>query len=145
MLESAATLFENRKIMLKRLKKKSYEKYMKEFRGQYDMTFLEMTTYMDSQEDKEKAAKDIADAFIQSVKNGFEKRGKISSVTQFDLNLFMIYYVFPAITMTYHEEAKRINDVLCASWGEQLKGAKIGYSDYDTLYNSFNEKILGIF
>ena len=62
-----------------------------------------------------------------------------------DLNFFMIYYVFPAILMTQYDDAKLMADTLCETWGNSFKGAKIGYTDYETLHESFKEKIFGIF
>ena len=75
----------------------------------------------------------------------FEKRGKIKGNVQMDLNFFMIYYVFPAILMTQSDDAKLMADTLCETWGKSFKDAKIGYTDYDKLYESFKEKIFGIF
>lgn len=145
MLDNAAILFENKKVMLKKLKKKTYEANMKEFRANYRGIFDEMTALMDSSEDKPARAKEIGEGFTASVWDAFSKNGKISGVNQFDLNLFMIYYVFPAILLTYHDDAKLLCDELCASWNSRLKSGQIGYKDYDTLYKSFNEKILGLF
>ena len=73
------------------------------------------------------------------------KKGKIDSAVQTDLNFFMIYYVFPAILLTEHDDAKLIADHLCSRWGEKFKNSKIQYTDYDSLYVSFREKIFGIF
>lgn len=69
----------------------------------------------------------------------------IDSAIQTDLNFFMIYYVFPAILLTEHDDAKLIADHLCSRWGEKFKNSKIQYTDYDSLYVSFREKIFGIF
>lgn len=57
----------------------------------------------------------------------------------------MIYYVFPGILKTDYENASMIADGICTEWGETFKDSKIGYTDYDTLYQSFKEKIFGIF
>ena len=62
-----------------------------------------------------------------------------------DLNFFMIYYVFPAILMTQSDNAKMMADTLCETWGKSFKDSKIAYTDYDSLYSSFREKIFGIF
>ena len=62
-----------------------------------------------------------------------------------DLNFFMIYYVFPAILKRNHEYAKLLADTLCETWGSSFKNSKIGYTDYETLYKAFREKIFGIF
>ena len=67
------------------------------------------------------------------------------SAVQTDLNFFMIYYVFPTILGTEHEYAKLIADSICSAWGKRFKESQIQYTDYDTLYGSFREKIFGIF
>lgn len=57
----------------------------------------------------------------------------------------MIYYVFPAILMTEYKDAKIIADHLRDEWGRRFKDSKIEYTDYDSLYGAFREKIFGIF
>lgn len=145
MLDQVATIFENKEEMLKKLKKKSYETYMKDFREKHGHFFREMTDAMREAEDKDKMAEEIADIFIGAVKETFETKGKIKGRLQADLNFFMIYYVFPAILMTENEYAKQIADVLCEKWGKTFKDSKIGYTTYDELYKGFQDKILGIF
>ena len=56
----------------------------------------------------------------------------------------MIYYVFLQFG-TEHEYAKLIADSICSAWGKRFKESQIQYTDYDTLYGSFREKIFGIF
>ena len=147
MLTNVVTMFDNQKEMMKHLKKKSYEQNMKEFFGKNQRYFTEMNEYMDGAEDKEKAAKELGECFVDAVEKEFAKgkKGKIASPVQADLNMFMIYYVFPAILKTGHADCKVLADGLCNAWRENFKGGQIGYTDYDTLYNSFREKIFGIF
>lgn len=145
MLEQIATMFDNKEEMMKKLKKKSYEKNMGEFRERNARYFKEMTDYMDEKSDKEGAAQEIAEVFTEAVKEQFSVKGKIKPRTQTDINFFMIYYVFPAILLTEHEQAKLLADTICSTWGNKFKDSKIGYTDYDKMYGSFNEKIFGIF
>ncbi|MCI6552658.1 MAG: hypothetical protein MR430_03825 [Lachnospiraceae bacterium] len=145
MLEQAATMFDGMQRMMKRLKKASYETNMKEFRKKNQEFLKEMTDYVEGREDKETAAGEIAEVFVERIKDAFERKGKIKGTTQTDLNFFMIYYVFPAILLTEHEDAGTVADALCESWGAGFKNSKIGYTDYGTLYKSFREKIFGIF
>ena len=85
--------------------------------------------------------------FAESVEHEFasSKNGRISGPLQLDLNFFMIYYVFPAILMTEHEDAVLIADQIRDEWGNRFKDSKIQYTDYDSLYGAFREKIFGIF
>lgn len=145
MLEQVESMFDNMVEMLKKIKKKTYEPRMKGFRLKYGDYFTEMTEYMDSMEDKEQAAEDIATAFVMAVKDNAEVRGKIGGRKQVDMNFFMIYYVFPAILLTEHEHAKDIADAICAKWGKTFKNSEIGYTTYDKLYDSFQNKIFGLF
>lgn len=147
MLEGAVSMFDNMEPMLKKLKKNAYETNMKTFRQTYGHYFQEMTEYIGRSDDQEKAAREMGNEFAGKVKEKFQspKNGKIKSYVQADLNFFMIYYVFPALLLTGHEYAKTAADALCTAWGENFKDGNISYTDYDTLYNGFREKIFGIF
>ncbi|MDE7332537.1 MAG: hypothetical protein K2O16_09915 [Lachnospiraceae bacterium] len=145
MLEGVEKIFEEMQPMMKKLKKASYEKNMLAFREKHSHYFWEMTDYMNQAEDKEKTAKEIAVSFVDKVEKNYARKGKIGGRIQADLNFFMIYYTFPAILLTGSEYAKMIADALCGEWGARFKDSKIGYTDYDTLYKGFRDKILGIF
>lgn len=147
MLNQMEQMFENMKPMMKKLKKASYKANMENFIEKYGHYFREMTEYTESASDKEAAAEEIAECFVNKVHDAYvsPKKGKIDSAVQTDLNFFMIYYVFPAILKTEHEDAKLIDDTLCAKWGSTFKDSKISYTDYDSLYVAFREKIFGIF
>ena len=144
MLQQVEAVFENMAPMLKGLKKKTYETNMKAFREKNNEFFFEMMDQLKFG-DKEVIARHLSNSFVAAVKQLFEKRGKIKGSTQMDLNFFMIYYVFPAILMTQSEDAKLMADTLCETWGNSFKDSKIGYTEYDKLYESFKEKIFGIF
>lgn len=145
MLQGIETIFEDRDKMMAHLKKKKYEEYTKIFIQKHGHYFQEMTAYVGGAADKEAAAEEIGECIASAVKNAFEnKRGKIGARTQSDLNFFMIYYVFPTILGTESEDAKMIADGVCNAWKKNFKDSDIGYTDYDTLYNSFREKIFGI-
>ncbi|MEE0106948.1 MAG: hypothetical protein UEY91_09180 [Lachnospiraceae bacterium] len=144
MLNQVETMFDDMEKMIKKLKKKQYEENMENFMTAYEAYFLEMETYM-SENDPQTAAKEISQVFVDAVKERYEVKGKIKGYVQADLNLFMIYYVFPTILKRDHEHAKLLADTLCETWGSSFKDSKIGYTDYDSLYKSFREKIFGIF
>ncbi len=147
MLENVETMFDNMDGMLKKLKKKSYEENMGRFLEKNQHYFQEMTEHMDAAQDKEKAVSEIASVLGECVENRFGKgeKKKISSRTQADINFYMIYYVFPAILKTGHQDCRLIADTVCAEWKTRFKDSAIGYTDYDSLYKSFREKIFGIF
>lgn len=147
MLDHIESIFDNMRPMMKKLKKASYEKNMDEFLGTYGHYFSEMTDITEGAEDKDAAAKEIALCFADKVQNTFTsaKKGKIDGCVQADLNFFMIYYVFPALLKTGHGDARLIADRICDEWGNRFKDSRIQYTDYDSLYSAFREKIFGIF
>ena len=138
MLQQVEMIFEDMPSMLKGLKKKNYESNMKIFREKNNDFFFALMDQLKI-ENREVVAQHLSNSFVAAVKQIFEKRGKIKGNTQLDLNFFMIYYVFPAILMTQSDHAKIMADALCETWGKSFKDSKIGYTDYDTLYQSFKE------
>lgn len=144
MLQQVEAVFENMAPMLKGLKKKTYEANMKAFREKNNEFFFSLMDQLKIG-NKEVIAQHLSNSFVAAVKQIFEKRGKIKGNIQMDLNFFMIYYVFPAILMTQSDDAKLMADTLCETWGSSFKDSKIGYTEYDKLYESFKEKIFGIF
>mgnify|MGYP001044979794 CR=1 FL=1 len=105
-----------------------------------------MTSYVKEGEDKEDRAEEIGLTLTKDVREAFaSRRGKINSGVQANLNLFMIFYVFPTLLKTGDEDARLIADAVCEAWAREFKGNNIQYTDYDTLYNSFRNKIFGLF
>ena len=147
MLNGVSSIFDNMPEMLKRLKKKSYEKNFAAFEESFSQYRLEMTTYMTKASDKEKMAQELAAAFADDVEAKFKEgaKNKIKNTKLTDINFFMIYYLFPAILKTEHENADLMAEAVCAEWASRYNNAPQGYADYDTLYGSFKEKIFGIF
>ena len=78
MLEQVAGMFDNMKPMLKKVKKKSYEQNMKDFKHQYGICIDDMLVYIEKCENKEEAAKEAgaACAFIPK-ENWKENYGKL--------------------------------------------------------------------
>ena len=146
MLENVETIFDNRETMLKHLKKKSYIENMKEFRDIYGHYFDEMFTCLESCNDKDLAIKELSNDFTSKIKARFANRfGKIWGKTQADINLFMVFYVFPAILLVENPLAENLCDAICLSWEEFFPGNKIRYTTYEQLLPKFREKIFGIF
>lgn len=145
MLNQVAAMFDNMTVMMKKLKKASYEKNMKAFREAHGHFFEEMTQYVEAEPDKEAAAKKIGVVFTDAVQEKFSVKGKIRPRTQADLNFFMIYYVFPAILLTENENGDLIAKSIRDEWAAKFKDSNIGYTDYDKIYGGFREKIFGIF
>ena len=145
MLNQVETMFDDMLVMMKKLKKASYEKNMKTFRETYGHYFEEMAQYVEENQDQKAAAKEVAVVFTDAVNEKFSKNGKIKPRTQADLNFFMIYYVFPAVLLVERDSKDLIASSIQEAWAAKFKDSNIGYTSYDKIYGGFREKIFGIF
>ena len=148
MLEQAGTMFDNMEAMMYRLKKKAYKERMGEFREKNQEILAEMTELVERAEESERdeMAAQTAKAFADAVEARFAKRGKISGRSQMDINLFMIYFVFPAILLTQSEYAGLLADAVRDEWrGRFRDSAQINYTTYEEIYSTFQGKVLGLF
>lgn len=146
MLEQAGAMFDDMEAMLYRIKKKVYKERMAIFCEKNADTLRKMTGFVEQAENKEEAAAQMATAFGDMVQDRFGKRGKISGRSQMDINVFMIYYVFPSILLTNSECARILADAIRDEWrGRFRDSAQIGYTTFEELCGTFQEKFLGIF
>lgn len=146
MLEQAGAMFDNMEAMMYRLKKKEYRERMEQFREKNRAVLTEMTDYAGQANDRDEAAAQVAKALADAVEARFAKRGKISGRSQMDINLFMIYFVFPAILLTQSECAVPLADAIRDEWrGRFRDSAQLGYTTYEEISSTFQEKFLGIF
>lgn len=145
MLENGEKLFEDVNIMLKKLKKLSYEENMKKYRKDNENNINEILDFVASSEDKKAASEEVAKSIVEIVKNRFAKNnGKLPSRTGADLDFYSIYYLFPAILLTEDENAELIVENIKDGWNEAFN-KNIGYTTYEKLHDSFRNKIFGIF
>ena len=145
MLEKSESMFDNMLDMMKKLKKTSYKTNMKGFIKDYGHFFDEMTEYVKNSSDQEIAAQEVANIFVKTVISTYSIKGKLKAHMEANLNLFMIYYVFPAILLTEKKSKSVVADTIRDVWRIETKNKKFQYADYDKIYNSFREKIFGIF
>ena len=145
MLEHVEVLFEDKSAMMRKLKKTNYEENMTKFRETYKGYLEEMLGAVSTAEDADEAAKVVGTVFADRVFDAFAVKGKVKGAEHADLNLFMIYYVFPAILLTEDPNATTLCDGLKTAWNGRFKNTNISYTDYETLSNSFRNKIFGIF
>ncbi|MEE1087319.1 MAG: hypothetical protein U0L05_09275 [Schaedlerella sp.] len=145
MIQGIEVIFQDKEKMLKGLKKWIYEKNTEAFIEKHGAYFEEMSDLMTQSEDRKEMAEEIAVTFTKAVQKAYAgRRGKIKSLVQMDLNMFMIYYVFPTI-LGQVSGGKMLTDKLCEVWNSTFTLTKIEYADYETLRDSFKDKILGIF
>lgn len=145
MLEGVENIFNDMQVMMKKLKKTTYEKHMNAFQEKHMRYFKEMADYTEKAENKKLASEEIAKGFVGKVEQKYAVKGKINGRTQADLNFFMIYYVFPVILLADSENGALTADAVCKEWAKRFKDSKISYADYDTIYKGFRDKIFGIF
>ena len=148
MLEQAGTMFDNMEAMMYRLKKKAYKERMGEFREKNQEILAEMTGFVERAEEPERdeMAAQTAKALADAVEARFAKRGKISGRSQMDINVFMIYYVFPAILLTKSECAELLADAVRDEWRGRFRDSEqISYTTFEELCGNFQEKLFGIF
>lgn len=145
MLQGIEIIFADRVTMLTSLKKKAYEIFFREFEQKYEHYFTEMREYVEQADNEEAAAQEIGECINQAmIKAGSNKRGRLDARTRSELSLFMVYYMFPAI-LKQGEAGQIIADGVLAACRRGLKNRSLQYVDYDTVYNGFHEKILGLF
>ncbi len=146
MLERAEGLFDNMEAMMDRIKKKVYKERMEVFQKENADTLKEMTDYVENAEDQQAASAEVAAVFADRVEARFAKKGKISGRAQMDINLYMIYFIFPAILLTKSECAEMLADAIRDEWrGRFRDSAQINYATYEEIYGNFKDKFLGIF
>ena len=138
-------LFEDKEIMMRKLKKKTYEQNMGTFREKKESILISLLKEIEESQNPQEKAKEIGIDFCNQVKEAFQnKRGRISGNTQIDLNYFMIYYIFPAILLTEYESKKILCDAIKDTWAKTFKESNIGYTTYEEIYEGFRIKIFGI-
>ncbi len=142
MLDNVMEIFDDMGILLRQLKKQTYEFNMKKFREDHGQFFNEMLAALKEADDKAAKADEIGRKFADKTAEGFGSKAK--GRKRADMDFLMIYYVFPAVLLTEDENADTLCTGLKNGWNEKFK-ANISYTDYETLYNGFRTKIFGLF
>ncbi len=98
--------------------------------------------------EQEQAEMQAAEAFVCGARQkvdtvkGRTKREKM----QYDLNLYMVSYVLPAVIAWHRrcgireEETKRLTEMICGRWQEAF-GARIRASDFESIQAGFRQKL----
>jgi len=141
---NAVSLFENYGSKMKRLKKKSYSKYMDEFRTENADSLKSLIQAFSESQTENSETGSVTDEFASQIFEAHQKKGKVKSAQKMDLNLFLICYVFPAILLTEDQNATALCDSLRDSWNKKFE-VSIDYTDFNTLLGGFNDKLFGIF
>lgn len=131
--------------LLKKLKRKVYEENMVYFRKTYGALLEDMVHLVAQDEQPERVANELAEELIQGVRERFAPKGRVGANTQIDLNLFMIYYVFPGLLFIPGENASLLAETICQKWRASFAKSEIRYFPYEEIRDGFKEKIFGIF
>lgn len=145
MLDGTIQMFANYKLKLRRLKKKEYEERFAEFVTSNKSNIDAMLVYVRGREDKDAAAKEVANIVAEDVFAEYGRRGKLHGGAKADLSLYMIYFLFPALIKTEDENAKLLCDSIRDEWRVRMKNPLFDYTTYEELHDTFQEKIFGVF
>ena len=138
-------IFDDYKRRLKHLKKKSYRENMEVYKAENEALFQDLLKKVNESENKVETASQIAEEMLQAAINVFGKNGKVSATSRSDSCFFMIYYVFPFIQLLNNDDSVLLCDAILDKWHTGFNNEAMSYTTYEQLYNSFNEKIFGIF
>lgn len=145
MLDGIVEIFESYNELQKKLKKKQYKERTEYFRGAFGHYFEEMNDYIEASEDKEAAQKEVCKIVCEEAAKKYKKKSLFLGRAMLDLSFHMIYYIFPTILSYNKEYSASLADIMRQTWNEVTGENILSVADYDTLYGSFNEKILGLF
>ncbi len=133
-------IFEDAHLLVKGLKKNSYESNMNIFRERYGDVFREFTEAVTEEADYAKVADEFATAvFEENSKNGKIKGGKLM-----DLNMLMVYYAFPVLQMQEGIDTGLMCDSVRDSWNRKFN-TSIDYTTYDKILDGFKSRLFGMF
>ena len=142
-MQDISDIFENRNKMMYKLSKERYEQNMEEFEAENGQLIRDLLSEVGNSEDREATLQEISTSCVEQIFAKFSKLGRIKKTIQMELELFMIYYLFPAILRTNDENAAVLCDSIRDGWNKRFK-KNIDYTDYDTLLTGFVTKIFGM-
>lgn len=149
--ERIAGLLEQAEARIAEFKKESYEEsfrtYLEDNVSIWDMIDETGAGDMLLQE-QEEARGQAADAFVSGARRLVEAvKGRAKKETlQYNLNLYMVSYVLPAIVEwqrrcgIQEEETRRLTNTICDRW-EAAFGARIQASDHEAIKSGFRQKL----
>ena len=127
-------MFNDYEVLLTGFNRNKYIKNMEVFKEKYKDDLSALT---DGDEGMYRS-------FAEAVYKRYSFLGKVGKMKKKDLNLFMIYYVFPAMLLNGEKEkATGACDLLLKTWNDVF-GTDISYLDYATIVEGFNDKLFGV-
>lgn len=97
---------------------------------------------------QEQAEVQAAEAFVSGARQKVDAvRGRMQKERlQYNLNLYMVSYVLPAVIAWHRrcgvreEETKRLTEMICSRWQDAF-GARIQASDFESIQSGFRQKL----
>ena len=132
-------LFDDYEILLTGFNRAKYIKNMQVFKEKYKDALTEL--YRQSKEEYR--------SFCEAVYKRYSFMGKVGKMKKKDLNLFMIYYIFPAMLLKGEDNAEKEmahtgGDSLLETWNSVFD-TDISYLEYPVILEGFNDKLFGVF
>ena len=132
-------LFDDYEILLTGFNKAKYIKNMQVFKEKYKDMLIALS----------KESEEGYRSFAEAVYNRFSFMGKVGKMKKKDLNLFMIYYIFPAMLLIGQDNNEKEEyvlscDKLLETWNSVFE-TDISYLEYPTILEGFNDKLFGVF
>lgn len=132
----AKEIFAGYEDLLRKFRKNDYISNMERFTNKWQDVFKE-TIASDNREE-------IATNFVNEIEAIYKRFGRVSKTRKIDLNLFMVYFVFPLMQNIEAEGAEEMCDILVDTWNDKF-GTSIEYMTYDEILGSFKDKMFGMF
>ena len=132
-------LFDDYEILLTGFNRAKYIKNMQVFKEKYNDALTEL--YRNSKEEYR--------SFCEAVYKRYSFLGKVGKMKKKDLNLFMIYYIFPSMLLKGEDNAEKEMahtgcDSLLKTWNSVFD-TDISYLEYPVILEGFNDKLFGVF
>ena len=132
-------LFDDYEILLTGFNRAKYIKNMQVFKEKYKDALTEL--YRQSKEEYR--------SFCEAVYKRYSFMGKVGKMKKKDLNLFMIYYIFPSMLLIGEDNAEKEMahtgcDSLLETWNSVFD-TDISYLEYPVIIEGFNDKLFGVF
>lgn len=145
MLDGTIQMFANYKLMLKKIKTKTYEERFAKFMADNKSNLDAMLVYVRGRQDKDTAAAEVASIVAENVYSEYGRWGRLSGGAKADLSLYMVYFIFPSILKTEDENAVLLCDAIRDEWRTRTNNPIYEYTTYDELHGTFQEKLFGVF
>jgi len=129
---------------IRKLNKKTYKLNFETFVDTYGEYFRGLLDQINTVDDKASMATIEGQNFAKEAFEALAVKGKIKKMQKLDISIYVIYYIFPAILESKHENAELLCDKIRDEWNAKFE-QNINYADYETIRDGFRDKLFGLF